>query len=87
MVSPSTGLSSAFRRHRRGYLSVLGRWGSALRSLPVPSRLISRLIGESDDFRPQHRLWWWSFGAFDEKGQLEGNQYLAGFRAPPLLHQ
>ena len=44
------------------------------------------LIGESDDFESENRLNWWSYGAFARKGQLEGNQYLAGRRAPPLLH-
>jgi hypothetical protein len=33
------------------------------------------------------RLRWWSFGAFGNKGRLEGSQYLAGRRAPPLLFQ
>jgi hypothetical protein len=28
---------------------------------------------------------WWSYGAFGNKGRLEGAQYLAGRRAPPVL--
>ena len=28
---------------------------------------------------------WWSYGAFGNKGRLEGAQYLAGRRAPPFL--
>ena len=31
------------------------------------------------------RMLWWSHGAFGNKGRLEGAQYLAGRRAPPLL--
>jgi len=58
-----------------------------LRGLSDSSRLIPYLIGESDDFESRNRLNWWSYGAFASKGQLEGNQYLAGRRAPPLLHQ
>ncbi len=32
------------------------------------------------------RMLWWSHGAFGNKGRLEGAQYLAGRRAPPLLY-
>ena len=49
------------------------RWSEE--SLP---RLILRLQG---------RLRWWSFGAFGNKGRLEGSQYLAGRRAPPFMYQ
>lgn len=31
------------------------------------------------------RMLWWSYGAFGNKGRLEGAQYLAGRRAPPAL--
>jgi hypothetical protein len=31
------------------------------------------------------RMLWWSYGAFGSKGRLEGAQYLAGRRAPPVL--
>ncbi|CAA9462003.1 MAG: hypothetical protein AVDCRST_MAG02-2482 [uncultured Rubrobacteraceae bacterium] len=31
------------------------------------------------------RMLWWSYGAFGNKGRLEGAQYLAGRRAPPSL--
>lgn len=34
----------------------------------------------------QGHLRWWSYGAFGSKGRQEGGQYLAGRRAPPLLH-
>ena len=33
----------------------------------------------------RRRMLWWSHGAFGNKGRLEGAQYLAGRRAPPLL--
>lgn len=32
-------------------------------------------------------LRWWADGAFGNKGRLEGGQYRAGRRAPPLLHR
>src|SRR5215208_6117985 len=31
------------------------------------------------------QMLWWSYGAFGNKGRLEGAQYLAGRRAPPVL--
>ena len=31
------------------------------------------------------RMLWWSYGAFGNKGRLEGAQYLAGRRAPPVV--
>ena len=32
-------------------------------------------------------LRWWAHGAFGNKGRLEGSQYRAGRRAPPLLYR
>jgi hypothetical protein len=58
-----------------------------LRGLPGSVRILPYLVGESDDFESRNRLNWWSYGAFASKGLLEGNQYLAGRRAPPLLHR
>jgi hypothetical protein len=58
-----------------------------LRWLRKPTRALPYLVGESDDFENRDHLHWWSYGAFSSKGQLYGNQYLAGRRAPPLLHQ
>ncbi len=54
-------------------------------SLRLPYRAASLLeISSSDNWR---RLRWWSTGAFANKGRMEGGQYLAGRRAPPLLHR
>lgn len=83
----SLGSSGGFRSRLRGYFRIFGDRKLPIRGLRKSSQG-SYLIGESDNFRSQNRLWWWSFGAFDETGQMEGSQYLAGRRAPPLsLHQ
>ena len=82
------GFSGGFHSCLRGYFRLFGDRKLTIRGLRTSSQVSSYLIGESDNFRSQSRLWWWSFGAFDETGQLEGSQYLAGRRAPPLsLHQ
>src|SRR4028119_2215267 len=82
---PSPGISRVFCRRRRGLLEPFAGRRVKLRGLPEPSRRVPCLIAESDDFESRNRLNWWSYGAFARKGQLEGNQYLAGRRAPPLL--
>ncbi len=80
--------SGGFRSRLRAYYRIFGDRNLPIRGLRKSSQIPSYLIGESDNFRTQSRLWWWSFGAFDETGQLEGSQYLAGRRAPPFsLHQ
>src|SRR5215211_135263 len=84
---PSPCLLGVFRPKRRGHLKFSCSMKATLRGLAESSRLIPYLVGESDDFESRNRLNWWSYGAFASKGQLEGNQYLAGRRAPPLLHQ
>src|SRR5919205_687566 len=54
-------------------------------SLRLPYRAASLLeISSLDAWR---RLRWWSTGAFANNGRMEGGQYLAGRRAPPLLHR
>lgn len=60
------------------------RW--LLRSREVPRCV----VGESCALKRfilelRGHLRWWSYGAFGNKGRLEGGQYLAGRRAPPLL--
>src|SRR5215210_3162654 len=85
-ASPSSRLSGALRPGRCGPLNLFGSRRITLRGLPEASRILPYLIGESDDFESRNRLNWWSYGAFASNGQLEGNQYLAGRRAPPLLH-
>src|SRR3712207_4733102 len=84
---PSSGLSGDSRRWRCGLFDFSGRLKVLLRSLPASLRLTPHLTGGLDDFESRNRLNWWSYGAFARKGQLEGNQYLAGRRAPPLLHR
>src|ERR671917_336595 len=87
MASPSSQLSGVFRGGRRGPGDLLGVRRVRLRGLPKSKRALPYLVGESDDFESRNRLNWWSHGAFASKGELHGNQYLAGRRAPPLLHQ
>ena len=86
-AAPSSHLSGVYRLKRRGPLNYFGTREVTLRGLPKPTRVLPYLVGESDDFENRDHLHWWSYGAFASKGQLEGNQYLAGRRAPPLLHQ
>jgi|SRR5215210_41703 len=85
--SPASHLSGVLVSRRCGPLGFFGRRGVKLRGLSESSRILPYLVGESDDFESRNRLNWWSYGAFASKGQLEGNQYLAGRRAPPFLHQ
>src|ERR671912_1218434 len=87
MVSPSSRLSGVFRLRRRGSLDFFGARKVRFRGLPKSTRVLPYLVGESDDFKNRDHLHWWSYGAFSSKGQLYGNQYLAGRRAPPLLHR
>ena len=87
MASPTSRISGVFRPGSRGPLYIFGSRKVTLRGLPGSSRILPYLVGESDDFESRSRLNWWSYGAFASKGQLEGNQYLAGRRAPPLLHR
>jgi hypothetical protein len=87
IASPSSHLSGASRLRRRGSLDFFGIRKVTLRGLPRSTRVLPYLVGESDDFESRDRLHWWSYGAFSSKGQLYGNQYLAGRRAPPLLRQ
>ena|SRR5215210_8079939 len=87
VASLSSHLSGVFRPRRRGSLDFFGTRKVTVRGLPKSTRILPYLVGDSDDFENRNRLNWWSYGAFASKGQLEGNQYLAGRRAPPLLHQ
>ena len=85
--SPSPGISGVLRSGRCGPLNFFGSRKVTLRGSFGASRLTPYLVGESDDFESRNRLNWWSYGAFASKGELHGDQYLAGRRAPPLLHQ
>jgi hypothetical protein len=84
---PPLGLSSVVHRQRCSSLNFFGSRKVTFRGLSGSLRLIHYLIGESDDFESRNRLNWWSYGAFARQGQLEGNQYLSGRRAPPFLHR
>jgi hypothetical protein len=86
-ASPSSRLSGVFRSGHDVPRGFFGIRKVTLRGLPRSTRTLPYLVGESDDFESRNRLNWWSYGAFASKGELHGNQYLAGRRAPPLLHQ
>jgi hypothetical protein len=60
--------------------------------LPRSVRVLPCLVGRSSALaRFILERWghmrWWADGAFGNKGRLEGGQYRAGRRAPPLLHR
>jgi hypothetical protein len=84
---PASQLCGVHRLGRRRYLGSVGTRKVKLLGFGKPSRVLPYLLGESDDFENRDHLHWWSHGAFSSKGQLYGNQYLAGRRAPPLLHR
>src|SRR3954469_16807378 len=87
IVSPASHLCGVYRLGRRGFLDFLGARKATVRGVRTSTRALPYLVGESDDFENRDHLHWWSHGAFSSKGQLHGNQYLAGRRAPPLLHR
>jgi hypothetical protein len=87
LASPSSHVSDVFRPWPGGRLYTFGSRKITLRGLSGSSRILPNLVGESDDFESRNRLNWWSHGAFASKGELHGNQYLAGRRAPPVPHQ
>jgi hypothetical protein len=65
---------------------------SIIHRLPRSARLLPCLVGKSLALvRFILKRWghmrWWAHGAFGNKGRLEGGQYRAGRRAPPLLHR
>src|SRR5919199_3991060 len=82
-ASTSSHLSGVFRSGRSGPPGFFGCRRVTLRGLSGSSRVLPYLVGESDNFESRNRLNWWSYGAFASRGQLEGDQYLAGRRAPP----
>ena len=67
-------------------LCLLQRWTKALRRELVRFLLLL-LCWAARPYRlvRRGRMLWWSHGAFGNKGRLEGAQYLAGRRAPPVL--
>jgi hypothetical protein len=60
--------------------------------LPRSTRLLPCRVGKSSALARFILERWghmrcWAYGAFSNKGRLEGGQYRAGRRAPPLLHR
>ena len=67
-------------------LGLLQRWTKVFRRELVRFLLLL-LYWAARPYRlvRRGRMLWWSYGAFGNKGRLEGAQYLAGRRAPPLM--
>jgi hypothetical protein len=65
---------------------------STIYRLPRSARLLPCQVGKSSALarfilERWGQMRWWAYGAFGSKGRLEGGQYRAGRRAPPLLHR
>ena len=63
-----------------------------LHRLPRSTHLLLYMVGKTSVLAPfilerWGRMRWWADGAFGNKGRLEGGQYRAGRRAPPLLYR
>jgi hypothetical protein len=86
VASASWGSSACEFRSWDGYSFGLQRWAKVFRRELV--RLLLLLVcwaARSHPLDRRGRMLWWSYGAFGSKGRLEGAQYLAGRRAPPVL--
>jgi hypothetical protein len=87
VTSASWGSSDGESRQWDGYsLGLLQGWTKACRRELV--RLLLVLVcwaARSHLLDRRGGMLWWSYGAFGNKGRLEGAQYLAGRRAPPVL--
>lgn len=66
---------------------LLQRWTKVFRRELVRFLLLLLcLVPKPHGLDRRGRMLWWSYGAFGNKGRLEGAQYLAGRRAPPFPH-
>jgi hypothetical protein len=87
VASASWGSSvGEFRQWDSYSFGLLQRWTKVFRRELV--RLLLVLLcwaAKSHPLDRQGGMLWWSYGAFGSKGRLEGAQYLAGRRAPPVL--
>lgn len=75
-----------FRPRDGDAFGLLQRWAKVFRRELVRFLLLL-LCWAARPYRLDRRgrMLWWSYGAFGNKGRLEGAQYLAGRRAPPVL--
>ena len=87
----------------RGFRGALDEWMarnpvpfggrvSILHRLPRSTHLLLYLVGKTSVLAPfilerWGRMHWWADGALGNRGRLEGGQYRAGRRAPPLLYR
>ena len=87
VASASWGSSVGEFRPWDGYsFGLLQRWAKVCRRDLV--RLLLLLVcwaSGSHSLDRRGGMLWWSYGAFGNKGRLEGAQYLAVRRAPPVL--
>jgi hypothetical protein len=87
VASASWGSPGGEFRPWDGYsFGLLQRWTKVFRRELV--RLLLLLVcwaARSHPLDRRGRMLWWSYGAFGNRGRLEGAQYLAGRRAPPVL--
>src|SRR5215212_9121544 len=83
----SRGSSVGEFRPWEGYsFGPLQRWTKVFRRQLVGLLLVLLCWAvRSHPLDRRGRMLWWSYGAFGHKGRLEGAQYLAGRRAPPVL--
>ncbi len=86
MAPPWPCSGDEFRRWDGNSFGLLQRWTKAFKRELVRFLLLL-LCWAARPYRLDRRgrMLWWSHGAFGNKGRLEGAQYLAGRRAPPVL--
>ncbi len=86
MTPPWPCSGDEFRRWDGNSFGLLQRWTKAFKR-ELFRFLLLLLCWAARPYRlvRRGRMLWWSHGAFGNKGRLEGAQYLAGRRAPPVL--
>ena len=86
MTPPWPSPGEEFRQWGGNSFGLLQRWTKVFRRELVRFLLLL-LCWAARPYRlvRRGRMLWWSYGAFGNKGRLEGAQYLAGRRAPPVV--
>jgi len=86
------GFRGAFRAWAARNRVPYGGRVSILHRLPRSTHILLYRVGKTSALarfilERWGRMRWWADGALGNKGRLEGGQYRAGRRAPPLLHR